>query len=749
MKTSHNPSQDSSHLAPREDSRRKFLQLSATLGTGLVLGVSVGASAELFAATSLDEISFAETAPTAHEITPFVMIAANGAVTLFNPRPDMGQGSFQAMPALLAEELGITLDNVTILQSEGAPKHGSQNAGGSSSVRGLWIPLRTAGAAAREMLIAAAAQDWSVPASECRVENGRVIHPASKKSLGYGELAAKAATMPVPKEPKLKDSKDFTILGKPGTRPDVPLKVNGTAKFGIDATMPGMLYASIERAPTISAKVASFDDSKARKIKGVKHVVKSERPLFGKVLQGVAVVADSYYAALQGRKALAVKWEAAPSDKFNTEDFYKTMRETAQKQGVRVEASKGEFYKTSKESATTLEAVYETPFVAHAPLEPEAVVAHYKPDGTIEISASTQGPVWTKRAVAKQFGVKPENIIVHPQFLGGSFGRKGGLDDFIMEAVHLSKAVNAPVKLIWTREDDITQGPFRPGMVNALKATIDKNGAITGLLHRIVGPSIQFQDNPNSAGKADDWATEGVEPADSPYMIPNFEVEFAHCPADVPVMWWRSVYASTNMFGHESFVDEIAHALKKDPLDFRLELLSKNTNPVAERFHAVLVALKEKTRWTEKLPQGQGVKRARGVAIARSFESICAHAVTVRSDADGKITIEKVVVVLDCGMHVNTDNVIAQTEGNVVMGLSAAVKDAITFKNGRTEQSNFDTYRVPRIHEIPPIEVVVLPSTNAPGGVGEPGLPPFAPALANAIFAATGKRHRALPIAIA
>ncbi len=749
MKTPQTSLQGSSELASEriahENSRRNFLQLSATLGTGLVLGMSVGASSELFAATSLDEQSFTEPAPTAHEITPFVMIAASGAVTLFNPRPDMGQGSFQAMPALLAEELGISLDKVSIVQTEGAEKHGSQNAGGSGSVRGLWIPLRTAGAAAREMLIAAAAKDWSVPASECYVENGRVIHSPSKKSLGYGELAAKAATMPIPKEPKLKDPKNFTILGKPGTRPDVPLKVNGTAKFGIDAAMPGMLYASIERAPTISAKVASFDDSKARTIKGVKHVLKSERPLFGKVLQGVAVVADSYYAALQGRKALAVKWESAPSDKFNTDDFYKTMRETAQKQGIRVESSKGEFYKTSNNGATTLEALYETPFVAHAPLEPEAVVAHYKPDGTIEVSASTQGAVWTKRSIAKQFGVKVENITVHPQFLGGSFGRKGGLDDFIMEAVHLSKAVNAPVKLIWTREDDITQGPFRPGMVNALKATIDKNGVVTGLLHRIVGPSIQFQSNPNSAGKADDWATEGVEPADSPYLIPNFEVEFAHCPADVPVMWWRSVYASTNMFGHESFVDEIAHALKKDPLEFRLELLAKSTDPIAARFHAVLTTLKEKARWTEKLPQGT----ARGVAIARSFESICAHAVTVRSGAEGKITIEKVVVVLDCGMHVNTDNVIAQTEGNVVMGLSAAVKDAITFKNGRTEQSNFDTYRVPRIHEIPPIEVVVMPSTNAPGGVGEPGLPPFAPALANAIFAATGKRHRALPIVIA
>lgn len=719
-------------------SRRDFLKTSALTGTALVLGFSE--------ASAHDSIESAAFASANHEITPFVMIDPSGAVTLFNPRPDMGQGTYQSMPALLAEELCISLDNVKIIQTEGEPKHGNQNAGGSSSVRGLWKPLRTVGAAAREMLIAAAAANWSVSASECRAENGRIIHTPTKRSFGYGELAAKAATMPVPKEPKLKDQKDFTILGKPAPRADTPMKVDGTAKFGIDAKVAGMLYASIERSPTIGGKVTKIDDAKSLKVKGVKHVVKSERPLFGSTLEGVAVVAESYYAAVKGRKALAVTWDTNGFDKFSTDGFYEQMRTLAAKDGIRAEASKGDAASAFKSAAKTVEAVYETPFVAHAPMEPEAVVADYKSDGTIEIWASTQGPVWTKRTIAKQFGTTPDKVTVHPQFLGGSFGRKGGLDDFIMEAVHISKQVKAPVKLVWTREDDITQGPFRPGMVNALTASLDANGVVTGFRHRVVGPSIQFQGRADIAGKIDDWALEGIEPDDSPYAIPNVAIEYAHAPATTPVMWWRSVYASTNMFGHESFIDEIAAAAGKDPLDFRLELLAKANpapNSTGARFQAVLTMLKEKAGWSSaKLPQGKG----RGVAVARSFESIAAHAVTVGRGADGKLRVEKVVVVLDCGMHVNTDTVMAQTEGNIIMGLAAATKDAITFKNGRTEQTNFDTYRVLRINEVPAIEIHVMPSSNAPGGVGEPGLPPLAPALANAVFAATGKRLRTLPM---
>ncbi len=720
-------------------SRRDFLKTSALTGTALVLGFS-----EASAHYAAEPMAFASGIN--HEITPFVMIDPSGAVTLFNPRPDMGQGTYQSMPALLAEELCISLDNVKIVQTEGEPKHGNQNAGGSSSVRGLWKPLRTVGAAAREMLIAAAAANWSVPASECRAENGRIIHTPSKRSFGYGELAAKAATMPVPKEPKLKDQKDFTILGKPAPRADTPMKVDGTAKFGIDAKVAGMLYASIERSPTIGGKVTKIDDAKSLKVKGVKHVVKSERPLFGSTLEGVAVVAESYYAAVKGRKALAVTWDTNGFDKFSTDGFYEQMRTLAAKDGIRAESSKGDAASAFKSAAKTVEAVYETPFVAHAPMEPEAVVADYKSDGTIEVWASTQGPVWTKRTVAKQFGTTPDKVTVHPQFLGGSFGRKGGLDDFIMEAVHISKQVKAPVKLVWTREDDITQGPFRPGMVNALTASLDANGAVTGFRHRVVGPSIQFQGRADIAGKIDDWAMEGIEPDDSPYAIPNVAIEYAHAPATTPVMWWRSVYASTNMFGHESFIDEIAAAAGKDPLDFRLELLAKANpapNSTGARFQAVLTMLKEKSGWSSaKLPQAKG----RGVAVARSFESIAAHAVTVGRGVDGKLRVEKVVVVLDCGMHVNTDTVMAQTEGNIIMGLAAATKDAITFKNGRTEQTNFDTYRVLRINEVPTIEIHVMPSSNAPGGVGEPGLPPLAPALANAVFAATGKRLRTLPM---
>ena len=461
-------------------------------------------------------------------------------------------------------------------------------------------------------------------------------------------------------------------------------------------------------------------------------------------MEGVAVIADSYYAAHKARKALSITWDTKGYDAFSTDAFYAQTRALAAKEGIRDDSSVGSMAQAMKSAEKTLEAVYETPFLAHAPMEPEAALAHWKPDNTLEVWTSTQGPVWTKQALSKEFGIPMEKITVHPLFLGGSFGRKGGLDDFIMEAAYLSKEVGAPVKLVWSREDDITQGPFRPGMVNALAATIDKNGAVTGFRHRIVGPAIGFQRNPkDTQGKVDRGSLEGVTPKDSPYSFPTRVTEYIHSPASPPVMWWRAVYASTNMFGHECFMDEIARSLGKDPLDFRLETLTAS-DEVTSRFRGVLLALKDKAEWTKKLPEGKG----RGVAVARSFESVCAHAVTVGRGTDGKLRVEKVVVVLDCGMHVNTDTVKAQTEGNIIMGLTAALKDAITFKNGRAEQTNFDTYRVMRIDETPEMEIHVLPSAHAPGGVGEPGLPPVAPALANAVFDATGKRVRALPMSL-
>lgn len=749
-------------LKQQTGSRRSFLQSATLAGGALILGFK----ADLFAAadnnTELNAVAPLNASnPALHlELTPFVQINPNGEIIIFNPRPDMGQGSLQALPAIIAEELCVPFSAITIRQTEGAAKYGEQNAGGSGSVRGLWKPLRTTGAAAREMLIAAAASEWNVPPTECVAENAMVIHTKSGRKLSYGALSEAASKLPVPQNPPLKEPKNFAIIGKAVQRPDIPSKVNGTAIFGIDTRVEGMLYASIERSPVLHGKVVSFDEKAAKRVNGVKFVMKSERPLFNRILEGVAVLADSTYAAMQGRKALAVKWNEGDFNKISTEDMYASMRSDVRaKDGFTSETSLGNFGTAIGTAAKTLEAVYETPFAAHAPMEPEAVIAHVA-NGKVEIWTSTQGAPWTTGAVAKHFGIPKENIIVHPQLLGGSFGRKGGIDDFVLEAVYLSKQVGAPVKLTWTREDDITQGPFRPGQVSALKAGFDASGKLIALQHKYAVPSIQAQfrkltESSKSgslqqqfntpSGKFDDWTGESIDPIDSPYGIPNVDIRFVQANTQIPVMWWRSVYASTSAFGHECFIDELAHAQNQDPLAFRLSLLeqaNEKQRTTASRFKAVLQVLAEKSAWKEALPQGKG----RGMAVARSFETICAHAITVGRGTDGKLRVEKVVSVMDCGTYINPDNVRAQIEGSIIMGLTAALKQPITFRNGRAEQTNFDTYEMLRIHETPTIEIHLIDNGEVPGGVGEPALPAVAPALANAVFAASGKRLRVLPL---
>jgi isoquinoline 1-oxidoreductase beta subunit len=749
-----------------ESQRRDFLRLSALAGSGLLLGVqSEHAFAQSQNLSTANEVS---NASAVSALTPFIHIASSGAITIFNPRPDMGQGSFQALPAIIAEELCVPFASIIIKQTEGEAKFGGQNAGGSGSVRGLWKPLRTAGAAAREMLMSAAAAAWNVPASECVAENAMVIHkpngqPSGKK-LSYGELAEAAGKLPVPTNPTLKDPSQFTIIGKAIPRPDIPQKVNGTAVFGVDARLPGMLYASIEHSPVLHGKVLRYNERAAKKVKGVKYVVKSERPLFSRVFEGVAVLADSYAAALQGRKALMVEWDETGFNTLNTDELYQSMRTAVQSQsGVSSAGSRGnaaeQFSKAASNELSILEAQYETPYLAHAPMEPEAVIADYH-DGRIEVWTSTQGAPWTIGAIARHLNIPKETIAVHPLFLGGSFGRKAGVDDFVLEAVLLSKKVGAPVKLIWTREDDITQGPFRTGMVSALKAGFDAQGKLVALQHKYAVQSIQSQfkspskganngsleeQSANTAPTFDDWTGEGLVPEDSPYGVPNLDIRFVPVQTQIPVMWWRSVYPSTSVFGHESFIDEIAHRLGQDPLAFRLALLEKaheTERTTAMRFRAVLNTLAEKSAWNTSLPSGKG----RGMAVSRSFASICAHAVTVGRAGDGALRVEKVVSVMDCGTYVNPDNVRAQIEGCIVMGLTAALKPPITFKNGRAEQSNFDTYQLLRINEMPEIDIHLMTNGEPPGGVGEPSLPPVAPALANAVFAATGKRLRSLPL---
>ena len=713
-----------------QTSRRNFLKTTGLLA----IGFSLPGSAQLL--EKLDPLALEL------ELTPFILITKEGKITIFNTSPDMGQGTWQAVPMLLAEELEVSLEQIEIRQTYGHPKHRMQFSGGSSSIRMQWEPLRKAGAAAREMLIKAAAKTWNVPEAECHAENGRIVHKNTKKSLPYGELVEVASKLEIPKEPKLKDPADFKLLGKASKRPEIPSKVNGTAVFGIDVKVPGMLYASMERCPVIHGKVINIDDSETKKMPGVKQVVRSERKMPHKTVETVAVLATNYWAALKGRKALKINWDNSGFDNQSTDAYFAQLHEKAKEPGNAFKDSKGDVEKGLSQATKKLESHYETPFAAHAMIEPENAIAWVQ-GNKVEIWASNQSPDWMIEQVSGYLKIPKENVKVNTYFMGGSFGRKAYFD-FVMEAIDLSKKANAPVKLIWTREDDLTQGPYRPGMLSALRGGLDASGTVIAFEHKVVGGSIQGQTgNRDFSKEADDWMGEVMSEEDSPYLIPNRRHATIVVPTDIPIVWWRSVYSSTTAFGHECFVDELAAAAGKDPMNFRLEMLKE-----APRFVNVLKFLSEKASYRPLNSKLHLENQAMGIAIARSFGSIAAYCITVSKSGNG-VKIDKVVGVIDVGMTVNPDNVKAQTEGNVVMALTAALKPGITFKNGQSEQTNFHQYPVFRMNEVPPIEIHVMQSTEKPSGAGEPGLPPVAPALCNAVFYLTGKRIKKLPFDLA
>jgi len=710
-------------------SRRDFLKVTGVTTFGLALGVS----------------SFAKDAAVKRitpaiirlEINPFIIIDTAGNITLVNPRPDMGQGSTQAVPSLLAEELEVSLDKVLIVQSDGKEKYGNQTAGGSSSVRGLWMPIRRAGAAAREMLTTTAANRWNVPVSECIATDGKIINRATGKSFTYGELADDASKLEIPNNPKLKEAKDFKIIGKYNKRLDVPQRVTGKAIYGIDIDVPGMVYACILHSPSLHGKVVSIDDTATKKVKGVLQVLKTERTMPHRTSEAVAVVATNWWAALKGKKELNVKWDNGGYERtISTAGYFNETYEAAKKDGVNHE-EKGDFAAKFAGADKKLDVNYETPFLAHAPIEPENAVVHVKDDGAVEIWAPVQGPDWAMRDVCAYLKVKPEQVKINVTLLGGAFGRKA-YHDFLLEACHISKALRKPVKVIWTREDDIAQGPYRPGMLSHMQGFIE-DGKITGFHHHAIGESIVGQVFKGLKGdEADPWLSEEISTSNSKYNFTTAsKVSWTNVKTDIPVVWWRSVYASNFGWGQECFIDELAHLAGKNPLAARLEILQD------ERFKNVLTTLAEKAKWDEKLSEGQG----KGLAVFRSFDSISAACITVSKKGDG-VKIDKVVSVIDCGHYVNPDNVKAQTEGNIVMGLTAAMKDGITFTNGVCDQSNFHQYNIMRFNEMPLIDIHIIDSGAVPGGVGEPGLPPIAPALGNAIFAATGHRLRKLPFDI-
>ena len=708
-------------------SRRNFIRISGMTGAALTIGYAMPSWAKGTAEILTEQKAFEQ----GIELTAWISIDKAGKVTILNHRSEMGQGSFQVVPQMIAEELEVSLDDVNIAFAPGNQgKYGSQLTGGSSTVRGAYKTLLRTGATAREMLIETAAKKWNVSKAECYAENGFVIHKPGGKKLGYGELVEDASMLTPPKDVQLKRRDAYKIVGKPLPRQDNPDKINGKAKFGLDVKLPGMLYAVIERSPRFKGKVKSFDDTATKKIPGIKKVIKTSAPVFAYEREGVAVVADSLWAAVEGRKVLKVEWDDSGFEHLSTGQLYTRMKEDlkkpvlSQRTGGNAEAV---FQKTEKK----LEALYETPYESHSSMEPLACTAYVQGD-KCEIWGPVQAPDWTQQDVSGRLKVKPENVTVNMTFLGGGFGRKAFMD-YPYEPVLLSKEMNAPVQVVWTREDDMTQGPFRPGAVYECKGSIDGGGRINSFQAKMAAQNMNHQWSPVPDKTIfNDSTTEGF-PESYFETIPNYSFGDVPTESPIPVMWWRSVYSSTNGFAYESFIDELAHKAEKDPLQFRKEHLG-------ERYRAVLEKLEEMTNWKNK-KKNDGW----GVAITFCFGTIVGEAVKVSKNASGKLDLDKVFAVMDCGWYVNPDIVRAQIEGSIVMAYGAAITHETHFMDGKAVETNFHQYKMPRINDIPEIEVHIIDNDEKAGGAGEPALPPFAPALCNAIFDLTGKRIRKLP----
>jgi isoquinoline 1-oxidoreductase beta subunit len=702
--------------------RRDFLKTGAALGGGLILACH-----------------FNVPGPTAGPGRPapfapnaFLRVGHDGSVTVIVNKSEMGQGVYTALPMIVAEELACDWKQVRVEASPVAAVYnhtvfGSMVTGGSTSVRTEWERLAQAGAAAREMLCRAAAEIWKAEPSACRAENGRVLH-ADGRTLSYGELAGPAARLPVPDKVRLKDPADYTLIGRPIHRLDSPAKVNGTAVFGIDKRLDGMLVALIARPPVFGAVLKTVDDAEARAVDGVREVVT--------VPAGVAVVADGFWPALQGRRALKLDWDEGPGAAISSMDLRRQYAALAASPGAPAR-KEGDAMAALAKAARTLEAEYELPFLAHAPMEPLNCCVDLRADGC-DIWTGSQMQTGDRDAAARVAGLPPEKVRLHTTFLGGGFGRRANpAADFVTEAVQVAKAVGRPVKVIRTREDDMRAGFYRPMSYHRIAAGLDAGRRISAWRHTIVCQSIM-------AGTAFAGMIEnGIDPtsvegaADTPYAFPNLLVDLHTPKLPVPVQWWRSVGHSYTAFVVESFLDEAAEAAGQDPVALRRMLLSGHS-----RHRGVLELAVEKAGWGTPMPPGHG----RGVAVHESFGSFVAQVAEVSVNPAGDVRVRRVVCAVDCGRLVNPDIIAAQMESAVVFGLSAALYDAITLKNGRVEQGNFDDYPLLAIDEAPQVEVHIVRSTEAPGGIGEPGVPPVAPAVANAVFAATGARVRRLPM---
>jgi len=701
--------------------RRGFLQVSAAIGGGLLVGFrwpEKGADAPLAG----------DFAPNA-----FVRIAPDGRVTVIINKAEMGQGPSTSLCQLLADELDADWSKVgfefaPVDPVYAHPGFGIQMTGGSTSTFAMSLPMRKAGAAARALLVQAAGEKWKVPASECRTEKSFVIHDASKQRAAYGELADAAAKLTPPADVPLKDAKDFQLIGKPLKRLDTPAKVNGSAIFSMDVHVPGMLTALVAHVPVFGGKAKSIDSAAALAVPGVKQVVD--------VGSGVAVIASGFWAAKKGRAALKVEWDLGPNAGMSSAGMRADYKKLAEGPG-KVARKDGDPEGALKSAAQVLDAEYELPFLAHAPMEPLNCVVDLRAD-SMEIWAGSQFQTVDHAAASAVAGLDPKSVKLHTTFLGGGFGRRANpVADYIVEAVKVAKAAKAPVKLIWTRDDDLRGGYYRPMWHSRIRAGLDSAGAIASWMHTIVGQSF-------IAGTAfeaflvkdgiDGTSVEGS--ADTDYALPNLQVDLHTTKLGVPTLWWRSVGHSHTAFVIESFLDEVAHASKTDPLELRRKLLAGKPRNLG-----VLELAAAKAGWGKPLEKG----RARGIAVHHSFESYVA-AVAEVSLENGKLRVHKYTVAVDCGRVVNPDTIQAQIQGAVGFGLTATLYSAITLADGRVEQSNFHDYKLLRIQEMPAVEVHIVPSDEPSTGIGEPGVPPIAPALCNALFELTGKRIRHLPI---
>jgi isoquinoline 1-oxidoreductase subunit beta len=706
--------------------RREFLKAGAALGGGLLIS--------LYVPEFVPAARAADSAVKPVALNAFVRIGTDESVTVISNHSEMGQGIYTSLPMLLNEELEADWARVRVESSpvDAVYNHtvfGLMMTGGSTTTNSEYDRFRKMGAMARIMLITAAAQSWNVDPQICRAEKGYVIHPPTGRRASYGSLAEAASKIVPPKDIPLKDSKDFTLVGKPIHRLDTPSKTNGTAQFGLDVYIPGMLTAVVARAPVFGGKVISFNADSAKAIPGVVNVVQ--------VPSGIAVIAKGFWPAKLGREKLEINWDDGPGAAISTVAMRENFSALSKTPGA-VARKAGDTAAALASAAKTITAEYEVPYLAHCMMEPLNTVVDLHED-RCEIWTGTQFQTGDRAAAAKVAGLKPEQVTLHTTLLGGGFGRRANpACDFVTEATEVAKAAKAPVKVVWTREDDIRGGWYRPMWYDHFAAGLDASGNPVAWTHTIVGQSIMTGTMFEAYGVKNGIDSASVEgAADILYGIPNLQVELHTPKNEVPVQWWRSVGHSHTGFSVEAFLDEVAHAGGKDPYQLRRTLLAGQP-----RMLAVLDLAAQKANWGSALPAG----RARGIATHFSFDSYVAQVAEVSVEKDGTVHVHRVVAAVDCGQTVNPDTVQAQLEGGIIFGLTAALKTEITLDKGRVQQRNFNDYPMLRMFESPVIEVFIVPSTEHPTGVGEPGVPPVAPAVANAIFAATGKRVRRLPI---